>query len=401
VELALFQGLAWAPEFWKGLQGAVGNSIAGFIAAVLITILLYPLKKLINFVFWTYHYFKRTSRALGDVARKSTSTGRREGNGLWLAQPISRPILFGDPHIYSPPVLVVANAKGGVGKTTVAASVGARLAELAVEHGKKPILLIDLDFQGSLSSMSIAGGNKGSLNGHDSKATYLISGDMDAFNIIGSDQATVKINSHVSNVERLRIVTADYDLAQAENRVMIEWLLSDRKTDVRFRLLEILSKDAVRDAFSAIIIDCPPRLTTGAIQALAAGTHVLIPTILDAPSAEAVLTFVGQIEKFREEGICPNIKHIGVVATMVDQRQNLAGVQRWLSDQLALPKEQGGAGGVTALLPSATFIPDSVCFRDAGGKGIAYLVMGDGQAAVRVKTAIRELAKVVTARMSL
>jgi chromosome partitioning protein len=323
----LFQGFAWTPELWKELQGALSTPVAAFVASVFVAIVLYPLKKLWNLIRWAVNYFRRTDRTLRDVARTTTPEGSKEGKGLWLAQPIKRPLLNGDPQIHPPPVLVVANAKGGVGKTTVAANLGARLAELALQLGKKPILLIDLDFQGSLSSMAIPNGLRSTPNGHDSRATYLISGDLGAHDIVHSEHAMVKKNGSASGFPMLKVITADYDLAQAENRLMIEWLLGDRKYDIRFRLLELLANDAVRDSFSAIIIDSPPRLTTGAIQALAAGTHVLIPTILDEPSAEAVLTFVGQIEKFRMEGLCPKIKHLGVVATMIDSRQNFDGVQ--------------------------------------------------------------------------
>jgi cellulose biosynthesis protein BcsQ len=196
------------------------------------------------------------------------------------------------------------------------------------------------------------------------------------------------------------VLTSYYDLAQAENRVMIEWPLGDRKYDVRFRLAELLHSNAVREAFSMIIIDSPPRLTTGAIQALAAGTHLLIPTILDEPSSEAVVTFIRQVETYREKGLCQCIKHVGVAATMVDRTGSYGTEETRLRDRLGAPTARGGAGGVSQLLPPSTYIHQSAAFRKTGGKGITYPLLGDGHIAARLKTSIRELADAVNREMS-
>ena len=58
--------------------------------------------------------------------------GCREGKGLWLAD---TPIQHTQPNEYktnidASRVLVVANAKGGVGKTSVCACLGARFSEI-------------------------------------------------------------------------------------------------------------------------------------------------------------------------------------------------------------------------------------------------------------------------------
>jgi chromosome partitioning protein len=147
-----------------------------------------------------------------------------------------------------------------------------------------------------------------------------------------------------------------------------------------------------------VIIDCPPRLTTGAIQAICAGTHLLVPTILDAPSSEAVVTFVRQIERFKEEGLCPYLQYVGVVASMVAGGQNLGVEERRLTDRLRDSLESGGGGNVVNLLPPSTYVPDSVKFRDAAERGIAYLSMGNAQDTAPVKKAVRELADVVRER---
>jgi len=238
--------------------------------------------------------------------------------------------------------------------------------------------------------------------GYDSEASYLISGDLKAADIASwNKHATIRKSGQTSIVPNLKVIPAYYDLAQAENRVMIEWLLGDRKNDIRFHLKRLLHSDEVRKAYSLIVIDCPPRLTTGTIQALAAGTHLLIPTILDGPSREAVVTFARQVETFRQKGLCRNLQHLGVVATMVNPVENLEREEVELKYRLNLSKDSGGAGGVTTLLPSSTYIPDSAQFRRTAGFGIAYLVMGNGQSTASVKRAIESLAGVVSQEMNL
>jgi len=380
-------------DLWDALGSLVGKHVAQVILLVIVGLVAYILRQTWKLISWMIAYYRRLSRARRDVGRVVTPMGPREGKGLWLADsPTSLPRSYDYPTaVDASRILIVANAKGGVGKTTVCTSLAARFSEIL----PKPILLIDLDFQASASSMSIA--NKKDWlppEGVDSRATYLISGDLKPTDVAGETQ-------HATGATSIKIVTSYYDLAQAENRIMIDWLLSDRKTDIRFTLAELLHSNVVRNAFSVIIIDCPPRLTTAAIQALAAGTHLLIPTRLEEPSTEAVITFVQQVETFRRAGLCPYIKHIGVVATMVDANQNPEGVKLRLKDALKNPLEApgGGGGDVTQLLDCE--IPQSAKFRETSGKGITYLVMGQGSGTERVRTPIQALAERVKKEMKL
>jgi chromosome partitioning protein len=251
-------------------------------------------------------YYGRLDRARRAVARDCTPAGPVEGKGLWICdKPVKPPKSYDyATAIAASKILIVANAKGGVGKTTVCANLGAYFSQ----QFTRPVLMIDLDFQGSLSSMSIVGQeNWLPPQNLDSEATYLISGDRSANHV-------ASVGRHATGAESLKIIGSYYDLAQAENRTMVEWLIGDHKSDLRFRLAEILHSIAVRETYSLVLIDCPPRLTTAAIQALAAATHVLIPTRLEEPSTEAVTTFVNQVETFREAGLCRYINHVGVPA---------------------------------------------------------------------------------------
>jgi cellulose biosynthesis protein BcsQ len=72
-------------------------------------------------------------------------------------------------------VLVLANNKGGVGKTTLAANLGAYWAK----DWSKRVLLIDLDPQGTMSAMALRLRESWIPKGQDSLATRVISGDLE------------------------------------------------------------------------------------------------------------------------------------------------------------------------------------------------------------------------------
>jgi cellulose biosynthesis protein BcsQ len=376
-------------EWLDVLRAILGKGVAEVFVAVLGLIAARILTLLVRWARQLRDYMRRLARARSAIARKKTPTGTVEGDGIWLSQPAK---YSADPAysnaIAASKILVVANAKGGVGKTTTAANIGAYLAEI---H-QQPVLLIDLDFQGTLSSMSVANQGWVPPAGTDSKATQLISGDSRAAQVAGTERQAV-------GQPNLRIIPSFYDLAQAENRIMIEWLIGDAQDDVRFRLAKVLHDPVVRNAFSLIIIDCAPRFTTSTIQALAAGTHLLIPTILDDPSTEAVGTFIRQVETFRSAGICPNINYIGVSCSLRHTGNFDVPLLR-LKDKLAEFHNPNGVGPLVDVFPETTFLPQSIRFSNAVSQGgIAYVVMGGSSGARVIKSKIKALAEIVQQRM--
>ena len=116
--------------------------------------------------------FRSRRRALQAVGRVIDQRGAHEGKGVWLTAPIER------SHDYwrgvaNSRTLAIANLKGGVGKTTLATNLGGYLAK----EWQKRVLLIDLDFQGSLSSMAFPGKDWLPGTHQSSLAARLISGD--------------------------------------------------------------------------------------------------------------------------------------------------------------------------------------------------------------------------------
>jgi chromosome partitioning protein len=152
----------------------------------------------------------------------------------------------------------------------------------------------------------------------------------------------------------------------------------------------------VRDAFDLVIIDCPPRLTTSSIQAFCASTHLLIPTIFDRPSAEAVVSFCRQTETLKDAGICPHLKYIGVVGTMwQNDRVAQTSTRTFLIDALCDGKLP------VSLLPEYTFLPRAAAMVNNADEGIAYLVMPNQASLAPIRNSIGELARFIAGQMGI
>ena len=249
------------------------------------------------------------------------------------------------------------------------------------------------------------------LAGQDSLATQLISGDIRP-QLIPSVAMPISIGSANGS---LSIIPCFYDLAQADNRLMVEWLLSSRPRwsrglggllrdlfgftriklqDISYALAEGLQAEVVAKAFDVVIIDCPPRLTTSAIQAFCASSHLLVPTIFDRASSEAVLSFHQQIETLKSNNICPNLRYLGVVGT------------KWRDDQKAPQQARKDTefhlkDSELAVLPTTMFFRHATAIVNDADEGIAYLRLLSNQAHAPIINPIRTLAGHVVAQMGL
>jgi chromosome partitioning protein len=253
------------------------------------------------------------------------------------------------------------------------------------------VLLIDSDFQASMTTMTVPDDVRFLL---PSKANRLVSGEI-------GDGLHRGSTPRVSRPDMVDLtawtVPAAYDLAQAENRVMVEWLLplsdfdllsallrwfklrppnSPRShKDVRYLLAEALHDPQVQQDYDLIIIDSPPRLTTAHVQALCASTHLLIPTILDRLSGDAVARYVDQVATHTlgppgdtSRAICPHLSLLGIVCDMVPRMHNweLTGPVNVLRQSLV------GSRLPVHILPEDCFIRQRPPYRGCAGERIAY-----------------------------
>ena len=307
--------------------------------------------------------------------------------------------------------LSIANLKGGVGKTTIATGLASYFVNPFGAPGRKRerVLLIDLDFQGSLSSMALTTKQRIPTNSQLSRATRLISGNCEPEVLLDMNQRVKGLDVIQDGGEvEFNAVQAYYDLAQAENRLMVEWLLSDGRRDIRYNLAEVLLSPVIQNHYHRIIIDAPPRLTTAHVQALAASTHVIIPTVLDQLSGEAVGGFVEQTIVHAE--IWPHLKVLGVVGSMTEwgqdkvlqdyEKAGMVAIQQALEQKKDQYKLRGE---ITNLLPRTSFIPELKELGRAAGTRIGYLTVGstakERVAAENVRAVFDSLSKAVVAAL--
>ena len=189
--------------------------------------------------------------------------------------------------------IVVANQKGGVGKTTTAINLSASLAEL----GQK-VLIIDMDPQGNATS------GVGVEKEDTENTVYEL--------LLG--QCTIEECMIKDVYENLCLLPSNINLAAAE----IELIDIDEKE-------YILKKEVakVKDNFDFIIIDCPPSLSMLTVNSMCASDTVLVPIQCEYYALEGLTQLMHTINLVRER-LNPDLEMEGVVFTMYDARTNLS-----------------------------------------------------------------------------
>ena len=189
--------------------------------------------------------------------------------------------------------IVIANQKGGVGKTTTAINLSASLAE----SGKK-VLLIDMDPQGNSTS---------GLGIEKDEKEYTI------YELL-LGECSIEDCLSESICKDLIVVPSNINLAAVE----IELIGTDGK---EFILRDSVS--SIKDKYDFILIDCPPSLNVLTINAMCTADTVLVPIQCEYYALEGLSQLMHTIELVKER-LNPDLEIAGVVFTMYDARTNLS-----------------------------------------------------------------------------
>lgn len=200
----------------------------------------------------------------------------------------------------------VVNQKGGVGKTTTVASLGAAFAELG-----KRVLLVDLDPQGGLTfSLGI-----------DPEDVDVTVGEV----LLGKAKPADAI---VVTEDGMHLLPSNVMVTQAE-----EALVSRTGREQRLRV----ALDKVADDYDLVVIDCPPTLGVLTVGALSASQKVVIPLQAETLSHRGVLQLLDTVHDVKQF-INSELEVAGVLPTMFDGRTNHArAVLASIEEQFELP----------------------------------------------------------------
>jgi chromosome partitioning protein len=260
------------------------------------------------------------------------------------------------PHLPAPPatrIFVVANQKGGVGKTTSAVNLATGLA-----LGGLSVLVIDLDPQGNASTALGIDHSAGTPGSYE----VLIAGDPLANHVVGSAEAP-----------NLAVLPATIDLAGAE----IELVSMVARES---RLLRALNAYLAEHPTDYVFLDCPPSLGLLTLNALVAANEILIPIQCEYYALEGVSQLVRTINLVKGE-LNNKLQLSTVLLTMYDGRTRLAAQ---VADEV---RKHFGA----ETLP--TVIPRSVRISEAPSYGQSVLTYHpDSAGAVSYLKAAEEIA---------
>jgi chromosome partitioning protein len=188
-------------------------------------------------------------------------------------------------------VYAIANQKGGVGKTTAAVNVAACIAEAGY-----PTLLVDVDPQ---ANATVGLG----IERTRSPGLYeVLTGEASA------QQALC-----ATPIEGLQALPAGAGLAGANIEL-------PRIEGFEQRLREVL--EPVREAFSYVLLDCPPSLGPLTVCALVAADKVIVPVQTEYFALEGLAGLLETLALVQRE-LNPRLTIAGMLLTMHDGRTRL------------------------------------------------------------------------------
>ena len=190
-------------------------------------------------------------------------------------------------------IIMIANQKGGTGKTTTTLNLGTHLANAGLK-----VLLIDLDPQSSLTLAAVGD----------------CAGESMAEVLGGADPGTLTMAQVIKQIGT-RLYIAPADIAMSSNEVYLN------ARPLRELILQ-QALEPIKQNFDVCLIDCSPSLSVLFINALRAAHGVISPTLPAALDLRGLRLFVDSLDKTKK-ALNPSLVMIGVVVCQYDQRLKL------------------------------------------------------------------------------
>jgi chromosome partitioning protein len=229
----------------------------------------------------------------------ATPLAREAADHVQLAARVERTQRFDRPA--DTRIFVVANQKGGVGKTTTTVNVAAALAMRGLQ-----VLVVDLDPQGNAST---------ALNIPHAEGT---SGVYEAI-VEGDD--IVDLVQTCPEHPTLDVLPASIDLAGAEIE-LVSLVARESRLDKSLQsYLDVRERAGRRVDY--VLIDCPPSLGLLTVNAMVAGREVLIPIQCEYYALEGLGQLLRNIDLVRAH-LNPRLDVSTILLTMFDARTNLS-----------------------------------------------------------------------------
>jgi chromosome partitioning protein len=188
--------------------------------------------------------------------------------------------------------VALVNNKGGVGKTTSAVNLAA-----GIVAGKRRVLLVDLDAQGS-ASLSL-GLTRGDLTPGTAEVIL--------------DGLPIRDAIRPLSVKGLDILPGSMTLASADLALSV---VRGREVVLKNSLTPILGD------YDFAVLDCPPSLGLLTVNALTVADFFIVPLTPDYLALEGLVNFMDAVEKIRS-GIGKAAAPLGILLTLADYRLNV------------------------------------------------------------------------------